>query len=312
MREHPHARSEATRLIEEAEARVRAEKPLAALKRADEALRAGEGLPDAWRAAALHARGRAHDLLGDLDAAEVDLAAARDLEPRSPQRWMFMGQLAGSRQQWSTARELFENAIDVAEANNERSLFPQAHRELAHIARTIGDVDRALRELAAAIEVAKKLGDTETVGYSELDLAQLDSEQGESERARERHARVRALADLPRSAIGACPLSPRAQWSRARPWARSLCRPRRIASRCCVSSFHRGWASTRCSSCGSARTRSRCGASCRSGCGIPDAGTPALVRRGLRRDPLDPAPAIAAEIETELEQTRRGAVRSPP
>ena len=148
--------AEVTRLINEAEALVRAERPRAALERAGEALRACEGLPDWLRAAALHARGRAHDALGDLDAATADLAAARDLEPTSPQRWMFMGQLAASRGEWPAARSLYTAAIEVAEAVGERSVIPQAHWELAGVARVVGEVDVARHELAASLAVAEE------------------------------------------------------------------------------------------------------------------------------------------------------------
>jgi len=187
---------EVVRLAEEAEALVRADQPRAALERAESAIRASEGLPDTVRAAALHVRGRAHDRLGDLDAAQADIAAALELEPRDPGRWLFMSQLAGSREDWSTAGELLEAAIQVAEAVGEQSVIPQARWELANVARIVGDVERARRELAAAIVAAEELDDIETVAHAELGLAQLEMELGEGARARERYARVRALAEL--------------------------------------------------------------------------------------------------------------------
>ena len=106
-----------------------------------------EGLLDFVRAAAFHARGRAYDELGDIDAAVADLTTARDLEPRSLQRWIFSAQLAESREE-DSARELLGTAIEVAEAVGERSVIPQSRWELAHLELVRGDRDGARREFA--------------------------------------------------------------------------------------------------------------------------------------------------------------------
>ena len=188
--------AEAIRLINEAEELVRDERPRAALERAEAALRASEGLPDFVRAAAFHARGRAHDELGDIDAAVGDLTTARDLEPRSPQRWIFLAQLAESREEWDSARELLGTAIEVAEAVGERSVIPQSRWELAHLELVRGDRDVARREFAAAIAVAEEIGDVESAAYAELGLAELDTAEGDTDAAQERYAHVRALAAL--------------------------------------------------------------------------------------------------------------------
>ena len=187
---------EAIRLISEAEESVRADRPRAAMERAEEAIRASEGLPDTLRAAALHARGRVHDAIGDLDAASVDLAAASEIDPRNPQRWMFMGQIATSQEQWAAARSLYTTAIEVAESVGEHSVIPQAHWELAGVAQVVGEVDVAQREFVAALKMADKLGDVEAAAYAELGLAELEAARGEDDRARERYARVREMSDL--------------------------------------------------------------------------------------------------------------------
>lgn len=188
--------AEAVRLINEAEALVRDERPRAALERAGDAVRASADLPDAVRAAALHARGRARDGLGDVDAALADLTAARDLEPNSPQRWIFLAQLAESHERWDSARELLATAIEVADATGEPSVIPQCRWELAHIALLRGDADTARREFATAIEAAEELNDLEAAAYAELDLADLEAAQGDAAHAQQRYAHVRALAAL--------------------------------------------------------------------------------------------------------------------
>lgn len=196
MPEHLNDRiAEAVRLINGVEELVRGDRPRSALELAEQALRACEGLPDRLRAAALHARGRAHDALGELDAAVADLERARDLEPLSPARWMFLAQLAASRGEWAESRTAFRTAIEVANTVGEREAIPQAHWELAGIARALGEADVAREELSRAMVVADELGDEQSAAYAELALAELVSAQGDREGARGHFARVRATAD---------------------------------------------------------------------------------------------------------------------
>lgn len=190
------ATGRAVALVNQVEELVRDERPRAALQLAEEAVRACEHMPDWLRAAALHARGRAHDALGDLDAATTDLNAARDLEPRSPARWMLLAQLVASRAQWDESREMFLTAIDVADAVGERDAIPQAHWELANIARVRGDVDLARHHLAEALAAAEELGDVGSAAHSELTLADLEAAEGNTDVARNHYARARSMADL--------------------------------------------------------------------------------------------------------------------
>jgi tetratricopeptide (TPR) repeat protein len=187
---------ETVRLVNEAEALVQAEQPRAALEQAAEAVSVSTGLPPEIRAAGLHVRARAHDALGELDAAEADLAAALELDPAVPERWMFMAQLATSRADWSAASERFATAIEVAESVDAPTVVAQAHWELANLAWVVGDVERARGEFAAAIETAEQLGDVKAAAFAELGLAELETAEGERERAHERYAHVRTLAEL--------------------------------------------------------------------------------------------------------------------
>jgi len=181
----------AVMIINEIENLVRLEHPRTALERAEVAVEAAAALGSPVRAAALHARARARDALGDLDGAEADVLAAAELKADVPARWMFGAQLAASRQDWDTARERFQHAIVVGEAVGERSAEPQARWEIANIARVGGDDDGARREFEAALASAEELADVVSIAYCELALGDL----GDRNAARRRYARVRSLSD---------------------------------------------------------------------------------------------------------------------
>ena len=179
----------------EVETLVRLGHARTALERAQLAMEAATQLNPSMRAAALHARARARDALGDLDGAEADVLVAAELDPNVAGRWLFGAQIAASREDFGTARHRYRRAIAVAEAVGGSEVVPQARWELAHLESASGDPRAARRELEAAVAMAQELGDVASAAYCELALADMDAAENPGH-ARERYAHVRALSEL--------------------------------------------------------------------------------------------------------------------
>ena len=194
----PHGAREvqALDILAQVESLVQLEHPRTALEHAESAIEAAAGLSPSLRAAALHARARARDALGDLDGAEADLLGAAELDPDVPARWHFGAQIAASREDWDTARDRFHRAIAVAEAVGDRDVVPQTHWELGNLARVAGDNEAARREFEAGVASAEEIGDVASAAYCELALADLDAEQGDLASARQRYAHARSLREV--------------------------------------------------------------------------------------------------------------------
>jgi tetratricopeptide (TPR) repeat protein len=179
-------------LTEEVESLLAAERPRAALDVSERAVAAGDGLPDELRASALHTRARALDALGAVEEAERDLRAALELDPRVPGRWIFIAQVVTSSGRFDEARELLNVAIEVARDAGEAPLIPRIRWELAHLALQRGAREEARDQFERA--VAESGSDKGSAAYSELSLARMDREEGNVDGARRRFARARELA----------------------------------------------------------------------------------------------------------------------
>ena len=206
--------------------------------------------------------------------------------------------------------ELLGTAIEVAEAVGERSVIPQSRWELAHLELVRGDL-YARREFAAAITVAEEIGDVESAVYAELGLAELDTAEGDTDAAQS-GTRMRALAAL----------MPDRHHARDRRAGGARTR-RRAALRRAAAGPHRSrprpaGRSRRCSMCRDRAWPGDGAAPLR--CVVPFRFSvhPRMEER-LRwyveeyaSRPIDPAPAIAAEVETELEQLGEALPRRAP
>src|SRR5690348_9923995 len=156
-------------LTQEVERLLVAERPRAALAAAEQAIAAGDGLPDEVRGSALHSRARALDALGDVEEAERDLRAALELDPRPPGRWIFIAQVVMSSERFDEARELLNVAIEAARAAGEPQVIPHVRWELAQLALLRGARDEARDQFEQVI--AESGDDSGSAAYSELALA---------------------------------------------------------------------------------------------------------------------------------------------